>query len=84
MKNKFTDIPFFARIVLLILSILVISLIITTVIYTVASEEIFISNQLERLKEETDMLASLILGDWVTRDQLEYFFDKALQAEPLS
>lgn len=81
MKNKFTDIPFFVRIVLLVLSILIISLIITTVIYTVASEEIFISNQLERLKEETDMLASLIPGDWVTRDQLEYFFDKALQAE---
>jgi sensor histidine kinase regulating citrate/malate metabolism len=84
MKNRFSDIPFFIRIVLLVLAILVISLIITTVIYTVASEEIFVTNQLERLKEETDMLASLIPGDWVTRDQLENFFDKAFKPNPLS
>ena len=81
MMNKIFNRPFFIKIVLLVLTILIISLIFTTVIYTVASEKIFVNYQLERLKEETDMLASLIPDEWMTKDQLEQFFDKVFQAE---
>ncbi|HOD92848.1 MAG TPA: ATP-binding protein [Clostridia bacterium] len=79
--NKILDKPFFIKIVLLVLTILIISLIITTIIYTVTSKEIFVNYQLERLKEETDMLASLIPEEWMTKDQLEQFFNKVFQAE---
>ncbi len=79
--DKIINRPFFLKIALLVLTILIISLIITTIVYTLASEEIFVNNQLERLKEETDMLASLIPEEWMTKDQLEQFFDKVFQAE---
>jgi len=79
--NKLIGKPFFFRITALVLTILIISLIFTTIIYTVASEEIFISYQTERLKEETDMLASLIPNEWTTKDLLEQFFDKVFQVE---
>ena len=71
--NKLIGKPFFFRITALVLTILIISLIFTTIIYTLASEEIFISYQTERLKEETDMLASLIPNEWRTKDLLEQF-----------
>ncbi|NLF36327.1 MAG: cell wall metabolism sensor histidine kinase WalK [Clostridiaceae bacterium] len=79
--NKLIGKPFFFRITALVLTILIISLIFTTIIYTLASEEIFISYQTERLKEETDMLASLIPNEWRTKDLLEQFFDKVFQVE---
>ena len=79
--NKLIGKPFFFRITALVLTILLISLIFTTIIYTIASEEIFISYQTERLKEETDMLASLIPNEWRTKDLLEQFFDKVFQVE---
>lgn len=79
--NKLIGKPFFFRITALVLTILIISLIFTTIIYTLVSEEIFISYQTERLKEETDMLASLIPNEWRTKDLLEQFFDKVFQVE---
>ena len=79
--NKLIGKPIYFRITALVLTILIISLIFTTIIYTLASEEIFISYQTERLKEETDMLASLIPNEWRTKDLLEQFFDKVFQVE---
>lgn len=79
--NKLIGKPFFIRIAALVLSILILSLVLTSIIYTVASKEIFINYQLERLKEETDMLASLIPNEWMTRNVLDQFFDKVFQVE---
>jgi signal transduction histidine kinase len=49
--------------------------------YSISSEQIFVENQVSRLEEETDMLATLIPTEWMTRDILDRFFDKVFQAE---
>ncbi|MFA7672349.1 MAG: ATP-binding protein [Clostridia bacterium] len=73
--------PFFIRIVFLVIFIIIIALISTIVMYSISSEKIFVENQINRLEEETDMLATLIPTEWMTRDILDKFFDKVFQAE---
>lgn len=79
--TKLLNKPFFIRIVFLVILIIIIALISTIVMYSITSEKIFVENQINRLEEETDMLATLIPTEWMTRDILDKFFDKVFQAE---
>jgi len=73
--------PLFVKIMLLVLTVLVISLIATSIIYNMAAKSLFAKHQLDKLREESDLLAYLIQNEWSNKDYLIGFFSKVIQVE---